>query len=132
MSISPHYPLFEHMSIEHDLVLTENELQEIVDVVRSFDVQAKKFTDWKESMMKVHSELDLQGIAKALELPLGSSIAPQVLPKVKELIEQNAELVEMLRHVVYEYEQDERTYRTIREIKEVLTKYNHLKSNTNE
>ena len=53
-------------------------------------------TDWKDSMMKVHNELDLQGIGTALELPLGSSIAPQVLPKVKELIEHNAELVGML------------------------------------
>ena len=89
-------------------------------------------TDWKDSMMKVHNEIDLQGIGTALGLPLGSSIAPQVLPKVKELIEQNRELVEMLRHVVYEYEQDEQSYRTIREIKELLAKYNHLKSNTNE
>ena len=64
-----------------------------------------RLTDWKESMMKVHNELDLQGIGKALGLPLGSSIAPQVLPKVKVLIEQNTELVEMLERAKLEFEQ---------------------------
>lgn len=59
----------------------------------------KELSYWKESMMKVHSELDLQEIGKVLEIPLGSSIAPQVLPKVKELQEQNKELVEMLKHL---------------------------------
>lgn len=92
----------------------------------------QKLTDWKESMMKVHSELDLQGVGTALGLALGSSIAPQVLPKVKELVEQNRELIQILRNVVYEYEQDEQSYSTIWEIKELLTKYNHLKANTNE
>ena len=42
------------------------------------------------------------------------------------LQEQNSELVEILRHVVYEYEQGESSYRTIREINELLTKHNQL------
>lgn len=43
--------------------------------------------------------------------------------RTKDLQEQNAYLVEILRHVVYEYEQGEQSYSTIREIKELLTKY---------
>lgn len=92
-----------------------------------------RLTDWKESMMKVHSELDLQGIAKSLGLPLGSSIAPQVLPKIIGLIEQNAELVEAVWYLYnfskgMHFHQDSKTDK---EIAKLLTKYNHLKSNTN-
>lgn len=43
--------------------------------------------------------------------------------QTQELQDQNAELVEILRHVVYEYEQGEQSYSTIREIKELLVKY---------
>lgn len=46
--------------------------------------------------------------------------------QTQELQEQNAELVEMLRHVVYEYKQGEKSYSTIREINELLTKHNNL------
>ncbi|GEM_PF-6162653 len=96
-----------------------------------------RLTDWKESMMKVHSELDLQGIGRALGVPLGSSIAPQVLPKVKELIEQNAELVEMVQrcwgiiHAYNNYNPTGTGNEILKSIQERLTKYNHLKSNTN-
>ena len=96
---------------------------------RGFDQVAERYaqsqnqalTDWKESMMKVHSELDLQGIGTALGLPLGSSIAPQVLPKVKELIEQNRELKEMLEAVADARELG--GYVPVEYIRERLTKY---------
>lgn len=94
-----------------------------------------RLTDWKESMMKVHSELDLQGIGTALELPLGSSIAPQVLPRIKELIEQNAELVANIQLLLQSLDYDALGVMSeliIEDLKELLTKYNHLKSNTNE
>ncbi|GEM_PF-4961030 len=51
--ISPHYPLFEHMSIEHDLVLTENELQEIINVVRSFDSQTQELIEQNRELVSV-------------------------------------------------------------------------------
>src|SRR5690606_9442973 len=86
-----------------------------------------RLTDWKESMMKVHSELDLQGIGTALGLPLGSSIASQVLPRVKELIAQNGELVKMLQRFI---DNNMMSVTADEEAKELLTKYNHLKSNT--
>lgn len=88
--ISPHYPLFEHMSIEHDLTLTESELQEIINVVRSFDAQTQ------------------------------------------ELIEQNAELVEMLEYIFYKTNFQNHFPTTSIKVKNLLTKYNSLKSNTNE
>ena len=85
--------------------------------------QTQELIDWKESMMKVHNELDLQGIGTALELPLGSSIAPQVLPKVKELIEQNTELVELLKEFI---KQGRMSVIGNEKANELLTKYNHL------
>ena len=48
---------------------------------------SKELLEWKEQMMKVHNELDLQGIGKALNLKLGTPIAPQVLPRIQQLIE---------------------------------------------
>lgn len=93
--------------------------------------QTQELTEWKESMMKVHSELDLQGIGNALGLPLGSSIAPQVLPKVKELIEQNTELVEMIEHIFYKTNFQSHFPTTSIKVKNLLSKYNRLKSNTN-
>lgn len=57
MSISPHYPLFEHMSFEHDLVLTENELQEIVNVVRSFDTQTQELIEQNRELVSLLEEL---------------------------------------------------------------------------
>ena len=95
--------------------------------------QTQELTDWKESMMKVHSELDLQGIGKSLGLPLGASIAPQVFPKVKELIEQNSELISMLEKCQSLMKNSIFTphHNTALAITELLSKHNHLKSNTN-
>jgi|GEM_PF-1750269 len=97
--------------------------------------QTQELTNWKESMMKVHNELDLQGIGHALGLPLGSPIAPQVLPKIIGLIEQNAELIDLLKGIVKQIEKGEKiggiNLLTTSSIEyeyaqKLLTKYNHL------
>lgn len=89
--------------------------------------KTQELQDWKESMMQVHNELDLQGIGVALGLPLGSSIAPQVLPKVKELQDQNRELVDMLKQSaerLYTVQSPSTSCRYLAdEITEILTKY---------
>ena len=55
--ISPHYPLFEHMSIYHDLVLIESELQEIINVVRSFDAQTQELIEQNRELVSVLSRI---------------------------------------------------------------------------
>ena len=42
---------------------------------------------WKESQLKVEASWDIQAVAKALGLPLGSDIRAAILPKIKELID---------------------------------------------
>lgn len=59
----------------------------------------------------------------SLLLSIENAIRDYSQSKTQELQEQNADLVKILRHVVYEYEQGEQSYSTIREIKELLTKY---------
>lgn len=66
---------------------------------KQFKEANKELIAWKESMMKVHSELDLQKIGNALDMLVGTPIAPNVLPKILELKQSNKELVEMLDHV---------------------------------
>lgn len=112
-----------------DLLVTNREVDEIAH--RYAQSQTQELTEWKESMMKVLSELDLQGIGNALELPLGSSIAPQVLPKIKELQERNEELVSMLRNCAESMKrlnphQNSRIGVKLEEVYKLLTKYNHL------
>lgn len=84
----------------------------------------------REYISKIHvNKPNLDHIAKTGQIngSLLSSIEKAIRDysqsQTHELQEQNAELVEILRHVVYEYEQGESSYRTIREIKELLTKY---------
>ena len=100
----------------------------IIDEVaeRYAQSQTQELQDWKESASKVFKNLDLQAIGKTLGIGLGEDVSVNVLPKIKEIQEQNAGLVEILRHVVYEYQQGEKSYSTIREIKELLTRYYHL------
>ena len=112
----------------YDYGRLENAIDKVAE--RYAQSQTQELKEWKESMMKVHSELDLQGIGNALGLPLGSSIAPQVLPRVKELIE----LLEHCKSVIYAYNHYSPTAtgnEILQAIQERLTKYNHLKSNTN-
>lgn len=61
--------------------------------------QTQDLTAWKESASKVFKNLDLQAIGKTLGIGLGEDISVNVLPKIKELQEQNAELVLMLTEV---------------------------------
>ena len=61
----------------------------------------KELSAWKESMMKVHSELDLQKIGNALDMLVGTPITPNILPRILELKQSNKELVEMLEYFVY-------------------------------
>lgn len=88
--------------MEHDFYscynrdnVTESMIDQIA--IRYAQEQNKQLQEWKESMMTAHNELDLQGIGNELGLRLGSSISPQVLPKIRELLEQNNELLDMLR-----------------------------------
>lgn len=66
---------------------------------------------------------DTGKINGSLLLSIENAIRDYSQSKTHELQEQNAYLVEILRHVVYEYEQGEQSYSIIREIKELLTKY---------
>lgn len=58
--------------------------------------QTHELTAWKESASKVFKNLDLQAIGKTLGIGLGEDVSTNVLPKIKELQEQNAELVRVL------------------------------------
>ncbi|OYD42311.1 hypothetical protein ACF3OC_08505 [Sphingobacterium cellulitidis] len=107
--------------------------------------QTQELQDWKESASKVFKNLDLQAIGKTLGIGLGEDVSTNVLPKINELQEQNAELVNAL-HVIknlqslIEYPKDtpiehsgeaEAIHQMFNVIDILLTKYNHLKSNTN-
>lgn len=88
----------------------------------------KELLAWKESMMKVHSELDLQKIGNALDMLVGTPIAPNVLPKILELKQSNKELVEMLEelHSLLEENQDIARFYTMghhRKIEQLITKH---------
>lgn len=114
-----------------DMEFKDLQICDLINVAHRYaQSQTQELIEWKESMMKVHIELDLQGIGKALGLPLGSSIAPQVLPEIIGLIERNNELIEALHNVANLLESDSQI--SVESIKRVLTKYNHLKSKTNE
>lgn len=67
----------------------------------------KELSAWKKSMMKVHSELDLQKIGNSLDMLVGTPIAPNVLPKILELKQSNKELVEMLEEFTNAVETEE-------------------------
>lgn len=62
--------------------------------------QTQELTAWKESASKVFKNLDLQAIGKTLGIVLGEDVSTNVLPKIRELQERNAELVEMLERVL--------------------------------
>jgi len=99
--------------------------------------QTQELIDWKESASKVFKNLDLQTLGKTLGIGLGEDVSTNVLPKVKELIEQNAELVEALESVVKlqdKYFGERDIHRVLQkrvfEIEDLLTKYNHLNKKT--
>jgi len=105
---------------------------EVITLLKKFsNSQTQQLTAWKESASKVFKNLDLQTLGKTLGIGLGEDVSTNVLPKIKELQEQNAELVEMLKEIVL-YDCDNYiSSGDIDKIKELLTKHNHLKSNTN-
>lgn len=82
----------------YDYERLESAIDEVA--IRYAQEQNKQLIDWKDSEMKVQSELNLQGIGSELGLKLGSSIAPQILPKIKKINYQKRELVEMLEECV--------------------------------
>lgn len=113
--------------------------------------QTQELTAWKESASKVFKNLDLQAIGKTLGIGLGEDVSVNVLPKVKELQEQNAELVEMLEDMETAWQSLPYGHNSVRDTQNWIsnsihpqilrmrewvskhkTKYNHLKSNTNE
>jgi len=105
--------------------MVEHNMVSDVDIIgvteRYAQFQTQELSDWKESASKVFKNLDLQTLGKTLGIGLGEDISTNVLPKVKELQEQNKELVKMLERVngkseIYEYGLRE-------ELEELLTKY---------
>lgn len=92
--------------------------------------QTQELTAWKQSASKVFKNLDLQAIGKTLGIGLGEDVSTNVIPKIKELQEQNADLVEMLDKAMYELLMYKKNYglssKLADEITELLTKYNHL------
>lgn len=107
--------------------------------------QIQELTEWKESASKVFNNLDLQTLGKTLGIGLGKDVSINVLPKIKELQEQNSELVNVIKDLIPMAEDGYRLHKnngshqdfleddreTLKKAKELLTKYNHLKSNTN-
>lgn len=89
-----------------------------IDNIKEYYAKERGFENWSEFLNNIHG----------FQIPSHMTEVAQryAQSQAQELQEQNAELVEMLRHVVYEYEQGESSYRTIMEIKELLTKHNHL------
>ncbi|WP_099369571.1 hypothetical protein [Sphingobacterium sp. 1.A.5] len=84
--------------------------------------QIHELTDWKESASKVFKNLDLQAIGKTLGIGLGEDVSTNVLPKIKELQEQNAELVRLLEELS-KTTSGSRFLKIKHEAKELLTKY---------
>lgn len=81
--------------------LINKNMSELLSELKSIQKEVQDLIERKESVMKILNEIDLQGVGKVLGIKLGSSIAPQVLPKIKELVDQNRKLVEMLEGCKY-------------------------------
>lgn len=71
----------------NDFIMIVDEIAE-----RYAQSQTQELTAWKESASKVFKNLDLQTLGKTLGIGLGEDISVNVMPKIKELQEQNAEL----------------------------------------
>lgn len=106
--------------------------ESVLTIARANDEVAERYaqsktqelTEWKESASKVFKNLDLQAIGKTLGIGLGEDVSTNVLPKVKGLIEQNKELVEMLSLFCMDMEERGRAYGDAYTMsKELLTKY---------
>lgn len=49
----------------------------------------KELKEWKDSAMNIFNQIDLQGIGKELNIPLGMSISDNLLEKIKIHAEKN-------------------------------------------
>lgn len=77
------------------------EKKKLMDELLRLEKSNKELTDWKESASRLLNDLDLQGIGKELNLPYGTDIALQVLPKIKEfvtMLEITLSFIEELKH----------------------------------
>ncbi len=63
---------------------------------RELERELNGLAQWKESAMKVSSEMDIQAVGKLLKLGLGQNIYPQIEPKIRELIAQRDRMAAML------------------------------------
>lgn len=115
---------WEGFIMEQPVYRYEDHTDEVAE--RYAEIKSRDITKQSDYYIEILDRIDLKNIGIVLGIENNKSVSKNLLPKIKELQEQNADLVEMLIHVVYEYEQGESSYRTIREIKELLTKYNHL------
>ena len=106
----------------------------IIDEVaeRYAQSQTQELQDWKESASKVFKNLDLQAIGKTLGIGLGEDVSTNVLPKIKELQDQNAEFVANIQLLLQSLDYDALGVMSeliIEDLKELLTKHNHLNKN---
>jgi hypothetical protein len=65
------------------------------------DKQIAELQAWRRSSMEVMNEIDLQAIAKELNMPLGVSIGPRILPGIKALRARVEELETLLSRFDY-------------------------------
>jgi len=62
-----------------------NALLEEYEMRLAAEKERDQLKAWKEEAMEVMNKLQLQEIAKELQLPLGSDIPSQILPEIKRI-----------------------------------------------
>jgi len=67
-----------------------------VDALRSVERERDALKDWKTAMMAVKAEWDCQNVATLLGIGLGTSIRPQIQPKIEALIAKNDTMYEQV------------------------------------
>lgn len=92
---------------EEGVLLTANEAKSIVEQIEKLEAEKRELQYWKESMMAVTKDLQLQEIGKVLNVKLGTSISENVLPSIKKLINEKAELVQFMKIFMQSVEEED-------------------------
>jgi DNA repair exonuclease SbcCD ATPase subunit len=74
-------------------------------VLAALKKEAEQLRGWKESQLEVEATWNPQHVAKALGIPLGESIRPQILPRIADLKREIEGLGNRLRPVEEVYRQ---------------------------
>ena len=81
------------ISVE-DLLEAARDIESLREQLAAKDKRIAELEQWKREGIEVESRWDIQEVARELEVPPGYNIRPEILPRIKQLKEQLAAMIE--------------------------------------